>query len=220
MRLRRKPWIDEAIKEYTDILYLEPPVENKGKWRNLFPNPEHPLHVELGTGKGQFISRMAAAHPEINFIGFERQQGVIYYAAKKVAELDPPVTNVRLLLADVEHIEELFEPGEVSCFYINFCDPWPKARHAKRRLTYRTYLNRYAALLAPEGQICFKTDNRDLFDFSIEEFKETGWELSHVTYDLHADPVPGDVETEYEEKFSRKGNKICRLVARRPRGTK
>lgn len=216
MRLRRKPWIDEAIKEYTDILYLESPVENKGNWKNVFKNPQNPIHVELGTGKGQFISQMAAAHPDVNYIGFERQQGVIYYAAKKVEELDPPVSNVRLLLADVENIEELFAPGEVDCFYINFCDPWPKARHAKRRLTYRSYLARYAAILKKGGEIRLKTDNRDLFDFSLEEFRETGWTLSDVTFDLHSDPVPGDVMTEYEAKFSRKGNKICRLVAKRP----
>ena len=216
MRLRRKPWIDEAIKEYSDFLYLELPVENKGKWKEQFAEPEHPLCVELGTGKGRFISQMAAAHPEWNFVGFERQIGVIYYAGKKVAELDPPVNNVRLVLGDISHIEELFTPGEVDRFFINFCDPWPKARHEKRRLTHRNYLKRYAALLAPEGEICFKTDNRDLFDFSIEEFKAMGWELSDVNYDLHANPIEGDVMTEYEEKFSRKGNKICRLIARRP----
>ena len=151
MRLRRKPWIDEAIKEYSDFLYLELPVENKGKWKEQFAEPEHPLCVELGTGKGRFISQMAAAHPEWNFVGFERQIGVIYYAGKKVAELDPPVNNVRLVLGDISHIEELFTPGEVDRFFINFCDPWPKARHEKRRLTHRNYLKRYAALLAPEG---------------------------------------------------------------------
>ena len=109
MRLRRKPWIDEAIKEYSDFLYLELPVENKGKWKEQFAEPEHPLCVELGTGKGRFISQMAAAHPEWNFGGFERQIGVIYYAGQKVAELVPPVNNVRLVLGDISHIEELYQ---------------------------------------------------------------------------------------------------------------
>lgn len=216
MRLRKKPWIDEAIKEYTDFLYLEFPVENKGKWKQTFSNPKLPLYVELGTGKGRFISQMAEMHPAYNFVGFERQIGVIYYAAKKVGDAEPFLENVKLVLGDITNIEELFVPGEVDCFFINFCDPWPKARHEKRRLTYRSYLNRYASLLASNGKIIFKTDNRDLFDFSVEEFKSMKWELSDINYDLHAAPVEGDVKTEYEEKFSKKGNKICRLVAHRP----
>lgn len=140
MRLRRKLWIDEAIKDYTDILYMEEPTRLKGKWNTLFPEPENPIHVEFGTGKGRFISRMASVHPDINYIGMEVQEGVIYYAAKKTAEMDPPVANVRLILGDVKHIQDIFAQGEVSVIYLNFSDPWPKARHAKRRLTYREFL--------------------------------------------------------------------------------
>ena len=125
MRLRRKPWIDEAIKEYTDILYLEEPTDQKGKWRS-----ENELHVEFGTGKGQFISGMAAIHPQVNFIGMEVQEGVIYYAAKKTAEKEPPLTNVRLILGDVSEILNIFGEGEVDVIYLNFSDPWPKKRHA------------------------------------------------------------------------------------------
>ena len=136
--------------------------------------------------------------------------------SKKPAEKEPPLTNVRLILGDVSEILNIFGEGEVDVIYLNFSDPWPKKRHAKRRLTYRDFLKRYALILKEGGEIRFKTDNKDLFDFSIEEFKAMGWELSHVTYDLHAAPVAGDVETEYEEKFSRKGNPVCRLVARRP----
>ncbi len=216
MRLRRKPWIEEAIKNYTSILFLEEPTDMKGKWRDQFPDPAKPLHVEFGTGKGQFISGMASLHPDVNYIGMEVQEGVIYYAAQKVAEKDPPLTNVRLILGDVSEILNIFDEGEVDVIYLNFSDPWPKKRHAKRRLTYRDFLKRYAIILKEGGEIRFKTDNKDLFDFSLEEFQAMGWELSDVTYDLHAAPVEGDVETEYEEKFSRKGNLICRLVARRP----
>ena len=216
MRLRRKPWIDEAIKDYTDILYMEEPTRLKGKWKTLFPEPENPIHVEFGTGKGRFISRMASVHPDINYIGMEVQEGVIYYAAKKTAEMDPPVANVRLILGDVKHIQDIFARGEVSVIYLNFSDPWPKARHAKRRLTYREFLKKYEWILKKGGEIRFKTDNKDLFDFSLAEFKEMGWKISFITYDLHRKPVKGDVETEYEEKFSRKGNLVCRLVATRP----
>lgn len=216
MRLRRKPWVDEAIHEFDDFVVSrdqEIGEEKKGKWSEIFGR-KAPLHVELGTGKGDFISQLAELHPDINYIGIEMQQDVLYSAAKKIAEKE--LKNVRLLVFDINHIEDIFAKGEVDRFYINFCDPWPKKRHAKRRLTYRDFLKRYAVILKEGGEIRFKTDNKDLFDFSVEEFEAMGWQLSDVTYDLHAAPVPGDVETEYEEKFSRKGNLICRLVARRP----
>lgn len=217
MRLRRKPWIEEAIKQYRSVLYLEAPTELKGRWREQFPHPEQPLFLEFGTGKGQFISQMADHLRDVNFIGMERQEGVIYYAAKKLFDAEPPITNARLILGDVSEMLDIFAPGEVDGIYLNFSDPWPKARHAKRRLTHRSFLEKYALLLKPEGSLYFKTDNRDLFDFSIEELTSLGWQLSDVTYDLHSAPVEGDVETEYEEKFSRKGNKVCRLAAKRPR---
>ncbi len=216
MRLRRKAWIDEAILKYADFLYLAPPADIAGHWREAFPHPERPLFVEIGTGKGQFISRMARMHPDVNFIGIERQKGVIYYAGKKTAESEVPLDNVRLLLVDAEESETLFAPGEVDGFYLNFSDPWPKARHYKRRLTYRENLDRYAHLLKAGGQVIFKTDNRGLFSFSIEEFAARNWRMSELTLDLHAHPAYGDAETEYEEKFSGKGNRICRLVARKP----
>lgn len=216
MRLRRKPWIDEAIKQFGDFLFLTPPESIAGRWRSLFPHPERPLHVEIGSGKGQFIARMAALHPDVNYIGIEREAGVLYYAGKKVAEAEPPLTNVRLLLIDAEELSALFAPGEVDCFYLNFSDPWPKKRHYKRRLTYRGYLAQYAKLLREEGEVRFKTDNTGLFAFSIDEMADTGWRFQSVTFDLHAHPVEGDAQTEYEEKFSRKGNHICRLAAMKP----
>lgn len=216
MRLRRKPWIDEAIQNFKNFLFLQPPEGISGHWRELFPDGSRPLHVEIGTGKGQFITRMAAMHPDINYVGIEREAGVLYYAGKKVAEAESPLPNVRLLLIDAEELETLFAPGEVDCFYLNFSDPWPKNRHYKRRLTYRGYLAQYAKILKKDGEVRFKTDNRGLFAFSIQEFAEMKWRFLNVTLDLHAHPVEGDAQTEYEEKFSRKGNRICRLAAMSP----
>ncbi len=157
---------------------------------------------------------MAEAYPEANFVGMEVQLGVLYYAAQKLYEGEH--TNAKVSLFDIEGIENIVEQGEVDRFYINFCDPWPKARHAKRRLTYRTFLDRYARLLGEGGEIHFKTDNEGLFLFSLEEFKECGWELKNVTYDLHSTDTP-NVKTEYEEKFSAKGQPIFRLEAVKPK---
>ncbi len=216
MRLRRKAWIEEAILQYRDILFLEVPEGIAGHWRDLFPHPERPLYVELGTGKGQFISRMAAMRPDANFVGIEREQGVMYYAAKKTVESETPLENVRLLLVDAKDLETIFAPGEIDGLFLNFSDPWPKARHYKRRLTYRENLDHYASLLAKGGRLVFKTDNRGLFAFTVEELAARRWKMSSLTLDLHAHPAGGDAMTEYEEKFSRKGNTICRLVAQKP----
>jgi tRNA (guanine-N7-)-methyltransferase len=214
MRLRRKPWIDEAIKAYTSFVRLHPGEECKGHWRELFENPNVPLWVELGTGKGDFISRMAELHKDVNFIGIEIQLGVLYYAAKKCAAAE--LTNVRLLQFDVSLLETLFSAGETDRFFINFCDPWPKKRHAKRRLTHRAFLDRYARLLATGGEIHFKSDNEGLFNFTLQEFKERNWELSEVTYDLHHSDIINEALTEYETKFSAKGQPIFHCVAKRP----
>lgn len=213
MRLRRKPWIDEAVHEYDGYILLEELEAHKGQWRQLFADPGLPLQVELGSGKGQFIAGMAKQYEAVNFLGLEVQLGVIYYAARKLAE--GKVTNAKMLLFDIANIEDIFAAGEVERFYINFCDPWPKARHAKRRLTYHTFLDRYRRLLAPEGEVHFKTDNEELFQFSLEEFTSAGWTLKNITYDLHQTELP-NVKTEYEEKFSAKGQRIFRLEAVRP----
>lgn len=213
MRLRRKPWIDEAIYNYSSHIILENQEQHKGKWRELFTTPELPLYMELGTGKGKFIAGMTTAHPEANFLGFELQKGVVYYAAQKLFDQKAP--NGKVTWFNIENIEDVVAPGEVDRFYINFCDPWPKAKHAKRRLTYHTFLDRYARLLKPNGEIHFKTDNEGLFLFSLEEFKNCGWTLKNVTYDLHSTDMP-NVKTEYEEKFSAKGQPIFRLEAVAP----
>ena len=210
MRLRRKPWVDEAIHAYDDLVYpKDRPADEaeRGRWQEIFGR-EAPLFVELGTGKGDFISRMAERSPDVNFIGIEKQQDVLIAAARKVREKE--LKNVRLLVFDIAQLEKIFAPGEVDRFFVNFCDPWPKARHAKRRLTHRSFLARYKELLVPGGKLVFKTDNRALFDFSLEEFREMGLSLHDVSYDLHGEEHPENVMTEYEKKFSGKGEKINR----------
>lgn len=213
MRLRNKPWVSEAIAEYDFVYFKERPADEtqRGRWREVMGvSPDTPLFVELGTGKGDFITRLAAGHPEAAFIGIEVQQVVLYSAAKKLKEAAPPLTNVRLLAFDINDLERIFAPGEVSGFFINFCDPWPKARHAKRRLTHRNFLSRYRKLLAAGGKLSFKTDNRPLFDFSLEEFRAAGLRVEDISYDLHRENRPDNIETEYERKFSRFGEKINR----------
>lgn len=214
MRLRKKPWIDEAILDFKDFVYdKSQPIgeEKKGQWEALFGR-EADLHVELGTGKGDFISQMAQRHPEINFIGIEAQQDVLFYAAKKVKELG--LTNVRLLTFDINDIENIFNPGEVTRFYVNFCDPWPKAKHAKRRLTHVLFLEKYRTLLQAGGKLFFKTDNRPLFDFSVEQFAEAGLVVDALSFDLHNSSMTDNIMTEYERKFSGFGEKInrCEVV--------
>ena len=212
MRLRRKPWVDEAIHEFDDFVVSrdqEIGEEKKGKWAEIFGR-QAPLHVELGTGKGDFISQLAELHPDINYIGIEMQQDVLYSAAKKIAEKE--LKNVRLLVFDINHIEDIFGEGEVDRFYINFCDPWPPKRQAKRRLTHGNFLKLYRKVLKDNGQIHFKTDNDPLFEWSIEEIPQFGFELSEVTRDLHANGQRG-VMTDYEAKFYAEGKNINRCVA-------
>lgn len=214
MRLRRKPWIDEAIKDYSDFLHLESCESYKGKWRSLFKNPDAPLWVELGTGKGISFPRWPrSTRMSISSASRSRSASSIMPAKCAAAEVD----NVQLLRFDVARLEDIFAPGEVDRFFINFCDPWPKKRHAKRRLTYRGFLDRYARLLRENGQIYFKSDNAGLFDFTLDEFRECGWPLSEVTYDLHNSPILNEAMTEYEAKFSAKGQPIFHCVATRPK---
>ncbi len=214
MRLRRKPWVDEAIHNFDSFVFskdMEIGEEKKGQWAEIFGR-QAPLHVELGTGKGDFISQLAQRNPEINYIGIEMQQDVLYSAAKKISELE--LKNVRLLVFDINKIEDIFAPGEVDRFYINFCDPWPKKRHAKRRLTHVGFLEKYRGLLKSGGRIHFKTDNRPLFDFSLEQFEEAKLTVQDVSFDLHAENRPDNIMTEYERKFSGFGEKInrCEVV--------
>ena len=186
----------------------------KGHWAEVFGN-DHPIRIEIGMGKGQFLLTLAQRNPEVNYIGIEKYSSVLLRALSRQEELKLP--NLRLLRYDAETVDEIFAEGEISRIYLNFSDPWPKDRHAKRRLTSDRFLARYARILAPGGHVEFKTDNVDLFDFSLEEAARCNWSLSHVTRDLHASAdAEGNVMTEYEERFSAMGNPICRMVATPP----
>ena len=211
MRLRNVRGSREAIEasEFT----INIPEEHKGKWREVFGN-DNPIYIEIGMGKGKFITELATRNPDINYVGIEKYSSVLIRAIEKRRELD--INNLIFIRMDAENIEEVFEVGEVSRIYLNFSDPWPKDRHAKRRLTSRQFFARYDRVLKRDGQVEFKTDNRPLFDFSIEEIPEAGWNIIESTYDLHnSDMCEGNVMTEYEEKFSTMGNPIHKLVAKR-----
>lgn len=212
MRLRNIPGADEAIADSPHC--IQEPMAEKGRWHLIFGN-ENPIHIEIGMGKGQFIMQLAKEHPDINYIGIERYSSVLLRALQKM-EVEP-LPNIRFLCMDASIITEVFDKEEVAKIYLNFSDPWPKERHAKRRLTSRQFFERYDKILARNGVVEFKTDNDDLFAFSMEEVAEAGWTLDAHTFDLHHDPVlnEGNVMTEYEEKFSSLGHPIHKLIARR-----
>jgi tRNA (guanine-N7-)-methyltransferase len=212
MRLRNVPGAREVMVE-NRYVYTEP-EGMKGTWHEVFDN-DNPVHIEIGMGKGRFISTLAAQNPDINYVGIEKYSSVLLRAVEKQDELQ--LSNLRFIRMDAENICEVFGEGEVDRIYLNFSDPWPKDRHAKRRLTSRQFFARYNTILAPSGRVEFKTDNKALFDFSVEEVSEAGWKLDVCTYDLHSDEVlnEGNVMTEYEERFSLAGNPICKLVATR-----
>ena len=212
MRLKNVPGSREAIAQSRFVIH--DPQEQKGKWVEAYGR-KAPLHIEIGTGKGRFLMELAALHPEIDYIGIEKYSSVLLRAIQKMEERELP--NVRFIRMDAEEITEVFGPGEADRIYLNFSDPWPKDRHAKRRLPSRQFLNRYAQILKPEGTIEFKTDNRALFDFALEELEPAGWQAEEVTFDLHADErlMQGNVMTEYEERFSAAGNPICKYIIRK-----
>ena len=216
MRLRNIPGSDEHIAA-SGFCILNP-KEQKGKWHELFGN-DNPIHIEVGMGKGRFLMDMAALHPEINYLGIEMYSSVLLRAVEKAErkqEEGSNLDNFRFIRMDARQLEEVFEYKEVSRIYLNFSDPWPKERHAKRRLTSRQFLKRYEKLLDPKSVVEFKTDNRMLFDFSLEEAKEAGWEILEYSYDLHNNEKmnQGNVMTEYEEKFSSQGNPIHKMIIR------
>ena len=207
MRVRKKAWTEA---EYVNNPHLvHNPREFKGRWNEVFGN-DKPIYAEIGCGKGRFISQSAAANENINFVGVERQSTIVATAARNVGEAQ----NVRLIHGDVENLLEFFAPGEIKRLYINFCDPWPKKKWYKRRLTYRAFLEKYKELFGGEGEIFFKTDNTVLFEFSLNEFCADGWNLSNISLDLHKSDFEGNIMTEHEEKFSSKGFPIYRLEAR------
>ena len=213
MRLRNIPGAKDAIE---DSKYVVHDVqEKKGKWAEVFGN-HNPVHIEVGMGKGRFIMTLAELYPDVNFIGIEMYDSVLLRALQKREEQEGKIlNNLFFIRMDARELPLVFEKGEVKKIYLNFSDPWPKERHAKRRLTSRQFLERYQQVLDAEGVVEFKTDNRELFEFSLEEVKEAGWKLLAHTFDLHHDEAmnKGNVMTEYEEKFSSQGNPIHKLIA-------
>lgn len=208
MRLRKKPWGDTELN--TNDRFIHSPEEHKGKWREVFNN-DNPIHIEIGTGKGQFLTTMSLLNPNINYIAIERQTNVIVSALKKGREKGVG-ENIVFFVADVKELLNYFEPKEIDRIYINFCDPWPnKKKWAKRRLTHKNFLNLYESLFVDGGEVFFKTDNRQLFEFSLNEFADKGWRLHNISLDLHNSDFEGNVKTEYEEKFSNIGMPIYRL---------
>jgi len=209
MRQRNKPWADDFISTHAELI-IPDPASHKGSWKDVFGN-DRPIHLEIGTGKGQFIAGMAKQHPDINFIGMELAKSVIVNAAQKV--LDSEVTNAKLLNQNAADLRDFFANDEISGIYLNFSDPWPKNRHEKRRLTYKTFLEQYQDILDAGGSVVQKTDNRGLFEYSLVSFSHFGMRLEDVSLDLHAAEEPDNVKTEYEEKFSAKGQPIYRCKA-------
>lgn len=211
MRLRNITGSREVIAGSVWVVQEELQPECPGTWKTIFGN-QNPIRIEIGMGKGKFIHTMAKANPEINYVGIEKYSSVLLRAIQKMEREELP--NLKFLRMDAENILSVFAPGEVDRIYLNFSDPWPKDRHAKRRLPSREFLARYDVILKQGGRVEFKTDNRELFDFALGELEPAGWKAKLVTFDLHGDPalMAENVMTEYEEKFSAMGNPICKYI--------
>lgn len=216
MRLRNIPGADQIIAESPYVIHE--PEKKKGTWQQIFGN-SNPIHIEVGMGKGKFITEMAKLHPDINYVGIERYTSVLLRAVQKRETLED-IPNLCYLCIDARDLPLIFEREEVGKIYLNFSDPWPKDRHAKRRLPSREFLARYDQILKRDGAVEFKTDNRGLFDFALTQAREAGWALDACTYDLHReeDMMRGNVMTEYEEKFSGLGNPIHKMIISRQTG--
>ena len=212
MRLRNVPGSREVIAD--NPLAINEPTENKGKWNEVFGN-NNPIQIEIGMGKGKFITQLAMENPDINYVGIEKYSSVLIRALEKCE--DKEINNLKFIRMEAEYICDVFGEGEVDKIYLNFSDPWPKDRHAKRRLTSKQFFERYNVILKKDGFVEFKTDNDDLFEFSLEQVPGAGWTLDKFTWDLHNDMemVVGNVMTEYESKFSAMGNPIHKLIAKR-----
>ena len=211
MRLRHIKGAEDQIAQSPFV--IQDPERNRGTWDQVFGN-HNPLEIEVGMGKGKFIMDLAAANPEINYLGIERYSSVLLRALQKRSELE--LRNIFFLRIDAKEMADYFAKGEVSKIYLNFSDPWPKDRHAKRRLTSPGFLEVYDHILTPDGVIEFKTDNRELFEYSLESIPASGWKLQMSTFDLHHSQfLDGNVMTEYETKFVAEGKPICKLIAYR-----
>lgn len=211
MRLRHIPGSENIVAESPFVIHG--PEQLRGRWNEIFGN-RNPIRLEIGMGKGQFIHAMAKENPSMNYLGIERYATVMLKAIAKLEK--DPCENLRFLCTDAKKLSEVFCPGEVDRIYLNFSDPWPKKRHADRRLTSPDFLAVYDKILAPQGLLEFKTDNRGLFDYSVEALTASGWTITALTYNLHESSMGiGNILTEYEARFSAKGNPIFKLIARR-----
>lgn len=212
MRLRNITGSREMIAENQFVIHE--PEKIKGSWKKEIFHNQNPLYIEIGMGKGQFIMEQARRSPHINFIGIEKYSSVLLRAIQKMEQEPEELVNLKFIRMDAETITESFAKEEADRIYLNFSDPWPKDRHARRRLPSREFLARYAQILKQDGCIEFKTDNRLLFDFAMEEAPAAGWEILQYTYDLHNNPemAENNIMTEYEEKFSSMGNPICKYI--------
>lgn len=227
MRIRSKPWTYTELEQNNRL--ISKPDDLKGNWKQYFDN-QNPIHLELGCGKGRFIVQTALQNRATNYVAVERQSKVLAIALRRSTRVfanvisplqqaenkaDKCGVSLAFVNGDVKDITEIFAPGEISRIYINFCDPWPsKNKWAKRRLTHRSFIAVYEQLFGDTpGEIFFKTDNRELFEFSVNEFTHSGWQLENVTEDLHNSGFEGNVMTEYEEKYSARGLPIYRIEA-------
>lgn len=209
MRMRRKPNLEKRMGEVS-ALTIDDPSIYRGKWKKSFNFPK--IAIEIGCGKGKFVCETAENNPDTLFVAIERDRNVIVMAAERAQRME--IKNVRFVNIDAAKLSEFFEEGEVSRIYLNFSDPWPKLKQAKRRLTHKNFLSEYDKVLSDTGEIFFKTDNEKLFEFSLNEMSGYGLILSNITLNLHATDMP-NVVTEYEERFSAQGMRIYRVEARK-----
>lgn len=209
MRLRNIPGAESALREYPT--FVDNPVSYKGRWKERFGN-DNPIHIEIGCGKGRFINTLAERHPDVNFIAVELKAEVVLRAVQRTEYREIP--NLAFVQFDAAKLTELFADHEISRLYLNFSDPWPKTRHAKRRLTYASFLGTYRQVLKEDGEIHLKTDNEPLFEFSLNQFASERFQMRNITFDLHKSKLAADnVMTEYEERFSSRGQRIYRVEA-------
>ncbi|MBV4446661.1 MAG: tRNA (guanosine(46)-N7)-methyltransferase TrmB [Clostridium tyrobutyricum] len=209
MRLRKKWWARPEME--SSRLTVVKPQEYKGKWREEFKNSQD-IYLELGCGRGRFLCDNASNNKDINYIGIDLKDEVLIYALRRAIDME--MENVRIVPMNINNIEEVFDRDEISRIYVNFCNPWPKERHKKRRLTHTRLLEKYKIFLKPEGEIWFKTDNLELFNESQNYFKESGFNIQYLTYDLHKSNFKGNITTEYEQKFIGLGMKIMFLIVK------
>ena len=217
MRMRRKPWVRDELAKCD--FFIGNPCDNIGNWKNKFINKQ-PIYLELGCGKGSFIAKMAVNNPDINFIAVDIKSEVLGIAKRNIEkefeEKNRPIDNVLITAQEIGLIENMLNKDDVvDRIYINFCNPWPKPRHNKRRLTYVTYLEKYKVFLKPEGQVWFKTDDDDLYMATKKYLNETGFEILKTTEDLHSEKSWENIVTEHEEMFSSQGIEIKAIIAKK-----